>query len=95
MLQTAPDDEHIPGPEGDRFLPTQVYAERALPTHEQLVFVMPVPGESTLETDQPQDRVVHSCQILGLPGLHERHGSLRDRHGRCHVGAFGMSHSAF
>lgn len=92
MLQAAPDNEDIPRPECYQLLTTQVDAECTLPAHEQLVLVMCVPGERSLKTNQPQDSVVHLRQILRLPGLHERHRSLRNRDGPWSVGAWGMSH---
>jgi hypothetical protein len=83
VLDPAWDDEELASAELHRFAALELDAERAVPAQEELVLVVVVPGELTLETSDADHGVVGDDEIARLPGPGERADDLLDGdHGR-------------
>lgn len=69
MLDSGWDDEQIAGSEDDRVPGLKINSKAAVPAQEQLVLVVNVPRELTVEPGDPYHRVVGCHQVARLPGL--------------------------
>ncbi len=68
VFNAGGDDEQLAGPQHDgRLGVPHVDSELTVPTEEQLILVVVMPGELTLKASNPNDRAVDRHEIGGLP----------------------------
>jgi hypothetical protein len=78
MLYAGRDDENVTGLEGDGFLVLYLDTEGPVPTQEELVFLVVMPRELTVEPGNPNHGVVDANSVDRLPRSGQAGDQIRD-----------------
>jgi hypothetical protein len=81
VLDTGPDDKDVAGPERDRVRASHLDAEGAVPTQEELVLFVVMPGELAVESGNSNHGIVDPDGIGRLPRSRQAGDEVGEGHG--------------